>query len=399
MKKLPLPPFKLFVLLLFIGLQSFADNVRGGYISYTHTSGNTYHFKIFTYTDPTEVAADRCSETIILNNIGGGANIYLNCTRTNTTPGVDLTNLNPPLANCPNSSTTDQGLMMVYPFTHTCPTTTNYGGIKLNIYEADYTFSGNGIYSIGMIDPNISVNVNNVGSGNSNNITFALVDTLSITNLSSYNNSPISSNSLVDSVYRGQTFNYNLNLTDVDGDSLSYSLTPFITGDTTGGFYAASGSFIPAGMVINAVTGNLSWPTTATNCQYGLYDVDVLVKEYRRVGGVMTEIGNEVFSIQIDVICNTTGINKLAIADNQITVYPNPANDQSIINISLSRSQQISLELYDIQGSLVKTIVKEKVTERQNQYQVSLLDVTAGTYFYRLITEDGISEKKLVVIK
>ena len=52
-----------------------------------------------------------------------------------------------------------------------------------------------------------------------------------------------------------------------------------------------------------------------------------------------------------------------------------------------------------MQGSLVKTIVNEKAAQGQNQYQVSLSDIAAGTYFYRLITEDGISEKKLIVLK
>ncbi|HXU26560.1 MAG TPA: T9SS type A sorting domain-containing protein [Bacteroidia bacterium] len=397
MKKSPLTHFKLLILFLFIGLYSFAGDERAGYISYTHTSGNTYHFKIYTYTDPTEMTADRCEETLIFSGISSGTSIYLNCTRTNTTPGVDLENLNPPLANCPTNSAVNQGLILVYPFTHTCPTITNYGGVKLNIYEADYTFSGNGTYIIGMVDPNLPPNILNVN--NSQNVAFALMDTLKISSFLPYNNSPIFSATLVDSVYRGQTFNYNLNLTDADSDSLSYSLTPFITGDTTGGVYAASGTSIPAGMVIDAVTGNLSWPTTATT-QYGLYDIDILVKEYRLVGGVRIEIGSEVFSTQINVICNSaSGINKVVFSGNQLSIYPNPANDESIINFSLSHPQQVSLELYDLQGNLIKRIAKGKVSEGKNQYEVSLTDITEGTYFYHLVTEDGISEKKLVVIK
>src|SRR6185312_1683479 len=117
MKKSPLTHFKLLILFLFIGLYSFAGDERAGYISYTHTSGNTYHFKIYTYTDPTEMTADRCEETLIFSGISSGTSIYLNCTRTNTTPGVDLENLNPPLANCPTNSAVNQGLILVYPFT------------------------------------------------------------------------------------------------------------------------------------------------------------------------------------------------------------------------------------------------------------------------------------------
>ncbi|MHB8261736.1 MAG: S8 family serine peptidase [Bacteroidia bacterium] len=82
-----------------------------------------------------------------------------------------------------------------------------------------------------------------------------------------------------------------------------------------------------------------------------------------------------------------------------MAVYPNPANNSSMITVSLTRTQQVSLELYDAQGSLVRTITKGQLTEGKNQYQVSLSDIADGVYFYRLITEDGICEKKLIVIK
>ncbi|MHB8260872.1 MAG: S8 family serine peptidase [Bacteroidia bacterium] len=94
------------------------------------------------------------------------------------------------------------------------------------------------------------------------------------------------------------------------------------------------------------------------------------------------------------------GINEVNNNNSSLmAVYPNPANNSSMITVSLTRSQQVSLELYDTQGSLIKTVIKGNVSEGKNQYQVSLSDIADGVYFYRLITEDGICEKKLIVIK
>ena len=54
-------------------------------------------------------------------------------------------------------------------------------------------------------------------------------------------------------------------------------------------------------------------------------------------------------------------VNEIVNADIFFSSFPNPANNSSIINISLPHSQEISLELYDAQGKLVKLITKEKV--------------------------------------
>ena len=298
--------FRLFILVLFLSYQGFATHNRAGYISYV-SSGTSYTFTIYTYTNPSSYEADRCFENLLFTNITPGKPaIVVPCYRTNTTPGVDLSGAyiqqmyGTPLCNttCAPAGT-PQGKMLVYPYTD--PNIGQYGGMKVNTYVGTYTFDGPSQYIFGMVDPNLDGNVNNIGdgSGSSANVAFALVDSLNIPG-GYNNNSPLVTNPPIDNACRGYQFCYNPAMKDPDNDSLSYSLIHFVTGDTTGNFYNAQAS-IPSGMTVNPVTGELCW-NIPSSAALGEYDIDMLIKEYRRSSdGSFFEIGSMIFAIQIYV--------------------------------------------------------------------------------------------------
>jgi len=312
---------KLFILLFFIALSNFATHNRAGYISYTnhvdrsgHIIVGYYHFKIYTYTNPSSVGADRSYETLYFTNLGSGApSDTLNCSRTSYTSGVDLLNNSPQLANYPynvpgpNGKPAGQGLMLVYPYTPACDPTNTYGGVKLNTYEGDFQFPGAGQYIFGMIDPNLDVNILNFTGASASNVVFALLDTLNIGNYTNYNNTPLVNNPPIDNACAGESFYYNPGMYDPDQDSLSFSLMPFMTGTTSPSvsFYPLSGYNTPSGNIsVDPVTGELTWlhvPTT-----YGEYEIDMFVREYRRYNGGWIEMGSEVFAVQIYVQCCTS---------------------------------------------------------------------------------------------
>jgi gliding motility-associated-like protein len=309
--------FKLFVLILFIAAKSFATHNRAGYISYTWLHDQTYKFRIYTYTNPTSVGADRCEETLIFTNILSNNNIYVTCYRVNNN-SYELNNNIVQLANCPQNPAfpgQGEGEILVSPYA-------GYGGVKVNIYEGVYTFGGvpaGGGYVFGMVDPNLDANVNNVGGGNSQNVAFALLDTLSTNNFLNYNNSPLVSNPPIDNACYHRQFCYNPGMLDPDNDSLSYSLIQFVTGDTTGGFTNAPGSSIPNGIKVDPVTGDLCWNAPYNDQLHGEYDIDMLIKEYRRnpVDGSMYQIGSMIFAVQIYVVdCTNPPINLTLSATN-----------------------------------------------------------------------------------
>ncbi len=296
--------FKLILLVLLLALKSFATHNRAGYISYTYLGNGQYKFRVYTYTNPSSVAADRCQETILFMNPGQtGVVDSLNCNRINGT--VDLTQSG--LANCPTSgsATFGWGQMLLYPYQ--LSTGGTYGGVKVNIYEGDRVINFNpGIYVMGMVDPNLDANIQNIagGNGNSQNVAFALLDTLRINNGINlgYNNTPLVTNPPIDNACYHQQFCYNPGMQDQDHDSLSYSLTNFITGDGHGNFNVAPGAIIPPNITVNSVTGELCWNSPWAGQAHGEYEIDMLITEYRSNGfGSRYKVGSMLFAIQIFV--------------------------------------------------------------------------------------------------
>jgi len=90
------------------------------------------------------------------------------------------------------------------------------------------------------------------------------------------------------------------------------------------------------------------------------------------------------------------GIKQLTLNNEQLTIYPNPANNSTTVSIALSTPQETSLEIYDMQGRLVKTIAKERVSEGNHQYAISLSDITTGVYIVKVMSSQGVSVGKFI---
>lgn len=81
-----------------------------------------------------------------------------------------------------------------------------------------------------------------------------------------------------------------------------------------------------------------------------------------------------------------------------INVFPNPSSNHFFINFKIPQSGKVSLQLYDLQGKLVKNIYEglvEKDTSKVMQVKTSMLQT--GVYIIRLQTAKRVSEKKLII--
>ena len=84
--------------------------------------------------------------------------------------------------------------------------------------------------------------------------------------------------------------------------------------------------------------------------------------------------------------------------------YPNPFNPATEITFAAPRSGHVRLEIYNIIGQKVKTLLDETVTAGLkavvwNGASDSGSPVASGIYYYRLSTEDGIDVKKMTFLK
>ena len=93
------------------------------------------------------------------------------------------------------------------------------------------------------------------------------------------------------------------------------------------------------------------------------------------------------------------GINKISGLDISLRVYPNPFIDNTTISYSLSENQFIEIAVYDQLGRRLETLVKTRKDAGDYEISWESRNLTAGIYHLKLITENGVITRQLVLSK
>ncbi|MFH1528397.1 MAG: T9SS type A sorting domain-containing protein, partial [Bacteroidota bacterium] len=79
--------------------------------------------------------------------------------------------------------------------------------------------------------------------------------------------------------------------------------------------------------------------------------------------------------------------------------YPNPFNPSTTIRYDLPQGGMVSIRVYDMLGIEVKTLVNEYNSAGSYRVEFNASNLSSGTYFYRLTTENFTEIKKLILVK
>jgi hypothetical protein len=79
--------------------------------------------------------------------------------------------------------------------------------------------------------------------------------------------------------------------------------------------------------------------------------------------------------------------------------YPNPFNPTTTINYTLAKSGQVTLEVFNMLGQKVKTLVNTKQDAGSYTVQFNANDLASGIYLYRLQSEGFMQVHKMVLLK
>ncbi|MEM9885005.1 MAG: T9SS type A sorting domain-containing protein [Bacteroidota bacterium] len=91
--------------------------------------------------------------------------------------------------------------------------------------------------------------------------------------------------------------------------------------------------------------------------------------------------------------------NALSI-ENEVSIYPNPFSEQTMVEVHLATESDLQVELYDLAGSKVSTIAAQRnVMAGTHQFTVDATQLEGGMYLLMIRTNDGIQTKKLSLIK
>lgn len=79
--------------------------------------------------------------------------------------------------------------------------------------------------------------------------------------------------------------------------------------------------------------------------------------------------------------------------------YPNPFNPSTTISYSLAGTSDVLMEVYNILGQKVATLVQEKQTAGSYRVTFNARNLSSGVYFYQLTTNQFTASKKMLLIK
>lgn len=195
------------------------------------------------------------------------------------------------------------------------------------------------------------------------------------------------------------TTTYYVSQTNASGDESVQSPVTVVVNTTP----AASGSIVSTvGSVVtfsNASTGasTYAWDfgdgntSAATSPVYTYSTNGSYVVTLVAMNGSCTDTT----TLNVDI---TTGISENQSNQN-ISLYPNPANESVTLTATLSKASDITVTIYDVTGKVIAAPLNEKANAGTVSYTLDISAINAGMYFASIKTNDGVKTIRFNVTK
>lgn len=187
-------------------------------------------------------------------------------------------------------------------------------------------------------------------------------------------------------------------------------------------------NYLPAGLlngnglpfksktIIYAKQGSLyrSFSVSNNNEVYGMsalppgnYDIIVNRVGYTSASANVTLSAGNNFTID-NLVFTLNPLDRVGIQNIGSTVskdfilhqnYPNPFNPETKIRFEVAAAKNVSIKIFDVLGKEVATLVNKKFTPGIYKVSFDASKLSSGIYFYKLITDDFIDTKKMMLIR
>jgi hypothetical protein len=216
------------------------------------------------------------------------------------------------------------------------------------------------------------------------------------------------------SYYNGSVqYTYNFTQPEMTAGGYIYSLGIDLTGDGIFeyyvlGQYPTTPYARQSVRILNIVNNSTLLELNSTNYYYSaptIYDIDN--------DGIL-----EMIFIEYDmsnlwryrlIVYNTNVSSSMMETDPALDFklhqnFPNPFNPSTTIRFNLFQPERIKLEILNINGEVIRTLIDREFSPGQHELIWDGLDsngnkVSSGVYFYRLISSDKELTKKMILIK
>jgi len=91
--------------------------------------------------------------------------------------------------------------------------------------------------------------------------------------------------------------------------------------------------------------------------------------------------------------------NEIPNAFKLYTNYPNPFNPITKIKFDIAKNTYAKIQVYDILGRVVETLVNGELKAGRYEVDFDGYSLSSGVYFYKLVTNDFVDTKRMLMIK
>ena len=152
-----------------------------------------------------------------------------------------------------------------------------------------------------------------------------------------------------------------------------------------------------SGKIYRTQNGGKNWESQESGVQSNLNGID-FVDDLHGVAvgdsGVVLTTGTGGVTSTIKTI-NLSPPQTFELGQN----YPNPFNPTTIISYELPANDMVRLEIYDILGRKIETLLSERQNAGNHSVPFNASNLSSGVYFYRLSAGSFVQTKKLMLIK
>ncbi len=110
-----------------------------------------------------------------------------------------------------------------------------------------------------------------------------------------------------------------------------------------------------------------------------------------------SDAGNNTYVDDINLTGTATGLEDINLVNLNFEIFPNPANDILNVSFNIQKSENTSVNVTDMLGREVKTIVKNFLLTGVHEYPVDSHEFSKGIYLVNLKSGEFSTVKKLVV--
>jgi hypothetical protein len=108
-------------------------------------------------------------------------------------------------------------------------------------------------------------------------------------------------------------------------------------------------------------------------------------------------VANELQLMIAQLPDESTTVNQLPARNASVSVFPNPADQSTLIRFSLPETRPLRMEIYNVSGVIVDVIPEMIYNPGIYSFRLNTASLPAGMYYLRLIGSNENKAQKFIV--